>query len=190
MANEFKHATAGTALTQAEFEATDRHTADSQAQGDILYCDGTYWKRLGAGTSGQFLKTQGAGANPVWDDATFIPLSIPLTSTSWDGDSFSTTAATLIDLSAVFSVPAGVRAISVSVAFRDSASAANEVAINLGPAAAVGALEIRASGIANDFWTAGSGIVPCDANGDIYYTITASGASTAEVTMRIWGYWL
>ena len=38
----------------------------SQAQGDILYRDSSAWARLPAGTSGQFLKTQGAGANPTW----------------------------------------------------------------------------------------------------------------------------
>ena len=37
-------------------------------QGDILYRDGSGLARLGAGTSGQFLKTQGSGANPVWAD--------------------------------------------------------------------------------------------------------------------------
>jgi len=35
-------------------------------QGDLLYRDGSGLQRLGAGTSGQFLKTQGSGANPVW----------------------------------------------------------------------------------------------------------------------------
>jgi hypothetical protein len=40
----------------------------SDAQGDILYYDGTNYARLGAGTSGQFLKTGGAGANPSWAD--------------------------------------------------------------------------------------------------------------------------
>ena len=35
-------------------------------QGDILYRDGSGLARLAAGTSGQFLKTQGSGANPVW----------------------------------------------------------------------------------------------------------------------------
>lgn len=38
----------------------------SVAQGDILYFNGTSWTRLAAGTSGDFLKTQGTGANPVW----------------------------------------------------------------------------------------------------------------------------
>jgi hypothetical protein len=43
----------------------------SQAQGDILYRGASAWARLGAGTSGQFLKTQGAGQNPVWADSTY-----------------------------------------------------------------------------------------------------------------------
>lgn len=41
----------------------------SAAQGDILYRNGSAWTRLGAGTSGQFLKTLGAGANPAWASA-------------------------------------------------------------------------------------------------------------------------
>lgn len=41
----------------------------SQAQGDVLYHNGTTWARLGAGTSGQYLKTLGTGANPAWADA-------------------------------------------------------------------------------------------------------------------------
>jgi hypothetical protein len=40
----------------------------SAAQGDILYRGAASWARLGAGTSGQYLKTQGAGANPIWAD--------------------------------------------------------------------------------------------------------------------------
>lgn len=42
----------------------------SAAQGDILYRGATGWTRLGAGTSGQYLKTQGGAANPVWADVT------------------------------------------------------------------------------------------------------------------------
>jgi hypothetical protein len=38
----------------------------SSAQGDILIRDASNWTRLSAGTSGQYLKTQGAGANPIW----------------------------------------------------------------------------------------------------------------------------
>ncbi|MGN6102991.1 MAG: glycosyl hydrolase family 28-related protein, partial [Devosia sp.] len=35
-------------------------------QGDILYRNASGWAVLGPGTSGQFLKTQGAAANPTW----------------------------------------------------------------------------------------------------------------------------
>ena len=38
-------------------------------QGDILYRDGSGLQRLGAGTSGQALLTQGTGANPIWGSA-------------------------------------------------------------------------------------------------------------------------
>src|SRR3990167_1990970 len=38
-------------------------------QGDVLYHNGTLWSKLGAGTSGHFLKTQGAAANPAWASA-------------------------------------------------------------------------------------------------------------------------
>jgi len=36
------------------------------AQGDILYRNSTVWTVLAPGTSGQFLQTQGAAANPQW----------------------------------------------------------------------------------------------------------------------------
>lgn len=39
---------------------------DSMVQGDIIYHNGTALARLATGTSGYFLKTQGASANPVW----------------------------------------------------------------------------------------------------------------------------
>lgn len=41
----------------------------SAAQGDVLYRGAASWTRLGAGTSGHFLMTQGAAANVVWSAA-------------------------------------------------------------------------------------------------------------------------
>lgn len=38
----------------------------SGTQGAVLYRGASGWAALGPGTSGQFLKTQGAAANPVW----------------------------------------------------------------------------------------------------------------------------
>ncbi len=44
----------------------DALAAISGAQGDIIYRDASSWTRLAAGTSGNVLKTNGAGANPSW----------------------------------------------------------------------------------------------------------------------------
>ena len=124
--------------------------------------------------------------------ARFIPLTTPLTSTSWDGDSFSTTAKTKIDLSAVFGAPAGIKAVLLEVAARDSGSAGVETRIRFSPndTAHSSAMECYLTGRANDQFNVSSGICPCDANGDIYYQITASGANSMDVYLRIWGYWL
>jgi hypothetical protein len=119
-------------------------------------------------------------------------LTTPLTSTAWDGDSFSTTAKTKIDLSDVFGAPAGIKAVLVHVATRDSASAeSSSTKIVLAPndTADLG-FAFRSAGMPNDVNAAGSSIVPCDANGDIYYQITASGTNTTDVWITIWGYWL
>lgn len=53
-----------------DVQAYDAQLADlagiSFSQGDIVYFNGTNLVRLAAGTSGHYLKTQGAGANPTW----------------------------------------------------------------------------------------------------------------------------
>ncbi len=53
-------------LTTAEEAFVQNIAGLSYTQGDILYYDGTNINNLGPGTSGDFLKTQGAGANPLW----------------------------------------------------------------------------------------------------------------------------
>ena len=59
----------------------------SGTQGDVLYYDGSAWVVLNAGTSGYFLKTQGAGANPAWASA--APSS-PITS-NFIGSTYAST---------------------------------------------------------------------------------------------------
>jgi hypothetical protein len=44
----------------------------SDAQGDILFRGATQYQRLAAGTAGQLLKTNGAGADPAWADPAFV----------------------------------------------------------------------------------------------------------------------
>jgi len=60
----------GTSNQSQKISVASGLTVSSQAQGDILYASSaTAFARLGAGTNGQFLKTQGTGANPTWADA-------------------------------------------------------------------------------------------------------------------------
>ena len=66
--NATSNASYWTKLAAKGIDGTDVGTTIT-TQGDILYRDGSGLARLGAGTSGQFLKTQGAGANPVWATA-------------------------------------------------------------------------------------------------------------------------
>ena len=55
----------GTAIANNTIDGT-KIALGSDAQGDIMYYDGTNWVRLPAGTSGRFLKTNGTNANPSW----------------------------------------------------------------------------------------------------------------------------
>ena len=66
-------------MSSAGTDGTDL-TSTLTTQGDILYRDGSGLQRLAAGTSGQFLKTQGAGANPVWATVSsdFVKLALHL----------------------------------------------------------------------------------------------------------------
>ena len=113
-----------------------------------------------------------------------------LTSTSWDGDSFSTTGKTLIDLSAVFGAPAGIKAALFRVAIRDEASETGDYVLILSPENGGGTgIQINC-GYVNDRYNRGVLTVPCDANGDVYYQVAASGAGTMDVILQIWGYWI
>jgi len=119
-----------------------------------------------------------------------INLLEPLTSTSWDGDAYSTTAKTKIDLSAVFSVPAGVRKVKVAVSINDIGSNGTDCWLLLAPNDTAGqGIGVTCHAV-NDRVTRACLDVPCDANGDIYYQINASGASTMDIWLDIWGYWL
>ena len=67
MANEFKHASVGTELTQAEYESTTSHVLDSQAAGDIIYASSTsQLSRLGIGTAGKILQVNSGASAPEW----------------------------------------------------------------------------------------------------------------------------
>ena len=72
MANEFQHKSAGSQLTQAEYEHTDGtgHIFDSQAAGDLAYASSTtVLSRLGIGTAGKVLMVNSGASAPEWSAA-------------------------------------------------------------------------------------------------------------------------
>ena len=65
MANELKHKSQGTTLTQAEYENIDAHVCNSQAIGDLIYASSaTQLSRLGIGSTNQLLTV--IGGVPTW----------------------------------------------------------------------------------------------------------------------------
>ena len=65
MADELRHITVGTELTQAEYEAITGHSFNSQATGDIPYASSaTQISRLAIGAAAQVLTT--SGGIPAW----------------------------------------------------------------------------------------------------------------------------
>ena len=68
-------ATVGTAQISDNSVTGAKIALGSDAQGDVMYYNGTDWVRLAAGTSGQVLRTNGAGANPAWGSSSLIETS-------------------------------------------------------------------------------------------------------------------
>ena len=121
----------------------------------------------------------------------FCPLSAPLTSTAWDGDAKSTTAKTAIGLNTIFGAPASVQAILVAVGVRDSGSAGSDTYMLLSPTNVDGqGIRFSCAGHTNDQWIYDTAIIPIAGTGNLYYQIAASGVSTFDVKIEIWGYWI
>jgi len=109
--------------------------------------------------------------------------TLPFTSTSWDGDAKGAGDSGTLDLSADFGAPANVRAVLVRAAVVDSATGET---VRIGPDNVdYNALVCRPA-VAN-IYAENSGLVPCDANGDIHVEISGD---VDGVVISIWGYFL
>jgi len=70
-------------------------------QGDVLYHDGSSLARLGAGTAGQALITNGTGANPSWGDVSGgLVQIVSATLTGYD----TTTSTSFVDTSLLLNI--------------------------------------------------------------------------------------
>ena len=136
-----------------------------------------------------------AGKSLSIERSTFLPetfLTAPLTSTDWDGDAKSDAGPTKLDMSAVFTgyPNMAVKAVLLRVAARDSASIGTPgLYFSVGPSATY-YYALQANPPGADVLASNTGICPCDANGDIYYKINASGSGTCDCWLEVWGYWV
>ena len=80
-------------------------------------------------------------------------------------------------------IPKGIKAVYLTTLTRDSASSTTGTILTAGPDALLGYAVYQNSthGLANDTYGNSEGIVPCDANGDIYIYINASGSNTFDI---------
>ena len=120
-----------------------------------------------------------------WERPAIKPvfLTTPKTSTDWDGDTKTTSNRAIVDLSTVFDVPAGIKAVLMSI--QTQADAVNEY-IRFGPNSTYNYALTCRTPVAGQIAHA-SGIVPCDSNGDVY---CYPSGTIENVQVYIWGYWL
>jgi hypothetical protein len=151
MADEFKHASVGAELSQAEWESTTVHVLNDQATGDLVYASSaTQLSRLPVGTSGQSLTV--AGGIPTWATPTVLEHSFSYTTSNFTKNA-NTTFSDVPDLSfpigasevwyfevdaqcvvpstpgmkMLFTVPSGATATGSAIAFGSSAVRAQRV---------------------------------------------------------------
>lgn len=113
----------------------------------------------------------------------------PLTSGTWDGDSFSTSTGT-IDWNALYGVPDNATAVWLFVMARDSGSAGAatqgcRIRLYATNTATNPWLQLNLAGEPSDFWRTTHGPVAIAADGTSYYSITATGAGLMEVYIRV-----
>ena len=119
-----------------------------------------------------------------------LPMASALTSTDWNGNARSTTAKTIIDMSAVFGSPENIDALLLRVAVQDSGAGSSTAYIILSENATAHSGVRCVCYPANDRNAYFSVIVPTNSDGDIYYQTVATGTNTLDVGIVVYGYHL
>jgi len=116
-----------------------------------------------------------------YDVYAFHPLTVPLTSTSWDGDA-QAAQTTQIDLSSVFSAPADIKAVAIRIAAVDETP---NVTFSVGPTTTWYYAVSQRTQVAT-YQIIAAGVCPCD-GGDIYFYCSDE---LDNVWIEIYGYWI
>jgi len=120
------------------------------------------------------------------DNYGYIFVPFRATSTSWDGDLKYDANNGVIDLSAVFGLPAGIKAIEATL---QVACATVGKTVTLGASSAYRYQLVQETQVANAY-ISNTGKVTCDANGDVYFWTDAVTAAKAAVYLVIYGYYI
>lgn len=150
-------------------------TIASQAQGDLIYADSaSSFARLGPGTSGQFLKTQGAAANPVWASI-LTKVEVLTTSGTWTAP----TGVNYIKLTMCGGGGGGGGADSNGGGGGGGGACTVGVILNVIPAASY-TVTVGAAGTANTGSTSGGNGGSSSFSGTGITTITANGGAGGQ----------
>jgi len=120
-----------------------------------------------------------------FEQVTWKMLTVPLTSTSYDGNDTVTVGTVTIDTSAVFGVPVGVSGVMAYVrATWASANAASNLQVKVvGGSDVLGELKAH-----NTNAQSMSLAIPCNSNGD--FDVVVLNANATNVVITIYGYLL
>lgn len=142
----------------------------------------------GAGGTGYTVSLRPYKNTTFYSTYSYHAYATKKTSTSFDGDAKSTTASTKIDLSAVFGVPAGVKAVQCRIYARDNAGHI-QTGLYLGVGySSADPFNLTVRPVGNDAIMENNGMVTCDSNGDIWWRCGASGGGTLDIWIEILGY--
>jgi hypothetical protein len=114
-------------------------------------------------------------------------LAAPLTSTSWDGDSFSTVStATELNMVSVFGCPSGIKAVKVRMYAKDSATHPQTgLYFALGPSSTYWYCALVRP-VGDDVPIEQTTWINVDANGSLWYKVAASGTGTLDIVLQVW----
>lgn len=116
-----------------------------------------------------------------------VRLNPPATSTSWDADAKDVDNNGIIDLSTVFSLPAGIKGVFAKLSAKNTSAAGKYSSLGADSTNAY-ALVVTPLSTADIYISNGPALVPCDANGDIYFKTDAAHGAENTVAIQIYGY--
>ncbi|WP_448953083.1 hypothetical protein [Labrys neptuniae] len=171
----------------------------SWAQGDIIYYNGSSLVKLPAGTSGWFLRTNGAAANPSWvavpgggdllstnnlSDLTNKPQALTNLGGTATGTSVFTAASTAAARTAIGAGTGNGSVTSVAM------TVPSFLSVSGSPISVSGTFAVTLSGTALPVANGGTGLTSVGTNGQILTVVSSAPAWVDQVTFRAPDLWV